>query len=417
MSRRTQSAPAWARHPERAWLPVAAAMMAVAWGGNEFTPLLVMYRDVSGFTEFTVYGLLAAYVVGIVPALLIGGPLSTAWGRRMVMLPAAPVSFLGSTVLALSPDSAPLLAVGRVLCGAALGMVMAVGSTWVKELCDRAGTDPTAGARRAALSLTGGFLLGAGVAAALAQWAPGPTYLAYVVHLVLTVAAGCWLFTVPETRPRRSELSGRQLVRLFAIPSARHPRFLLVVVPAAPWVFSCAGAAYAVLPMFLSDAAGDLPIAFSGMMTVVTLGCGVGIQTLGRRIDTPRSSRATVVGLSIAATGTLLGAGAASTHQLALGLVAAAVLGAGYGLTLVAGLSEVQRIATPDDLAGLTAVYYSLTYLGFFVPMVLAALSAYLSYAVLFAIGTGIALACLIIVACAWRAFLPPAAPLEEYPN
>ena len=40
---------------------------------------------------------------------------------------------------------------------------------------------------------------------------------------------------------------------------------------------------------------------------------------------------------------------------------------------LVGGLMEVQRIAGPDDLAGLTAVFYSLSYVGFFVPAVLAA--------------------------------------------
>lgn len=41
------------------------------------------------------------------------------------------------------------------------------------------------------------------------------------------------------------------------------------------------------------------------------------------------------------------------------------LMGMGYGLALVAGLSEVQRIVQADDLAGLTAVYYSVAYLAF----------------------------------------------------
>lgn len=48
------------------------------------------------------------------------------------------------------------------------------------------------------------------------------------------------------------------------------------------------------------------------------------------------------------------------------------MLGTGYGLSLVAGLSEFARIAGPGEPAGLTAVFYSPAYLGFFVPMVLA---------------------------------------------
>ena len=81
---------------KHSWFPVAGSMVAVAWGGNEFTPLLVMYREESHFSQVTVNGLLAAYVLGIVPALLISGPLSDYIGRRPTMLPAAPLSLLGS---------------------------------------------------------------------------------------------------------------------------------------------------------------------------------------------------------------------------------------------------------------------------------------------------------------------------------
>lgn len=48
--------------------------------GNEFTPLLVMYKLDHGFTQVVVDTFLFAYVLGIVPALLIGGPLSDRLG-------------------------------------------------------------------------------------------------------------------------------------------------------------------------------------------------------------------------------------------------------------------------------------------------------------------------------------------------
>ncbi|MET8878711.1 MFS transporter, partial [Nocardia sp. NPDC004604] len=150
----------------RQWWGVAAAMFAIAWGGNEFTPLLVMYKG-NGLPVTTVDLLLFDYVLGIVPALLIGGPLSDRYGRRMLMRPAPLIAAAGSLLLAFGSASVPLLSAGRVLCGVALGSAMAVGSSWLKELSQQpfgpqlpAGT----GARRSAMSLTGGFAVGAGVA-------------------------------------------------------------------------------------------------------------------------------------------------------------------------------------------------------------------------------------------------------------
>lgn len=399
----------------RAWLAVAAVMFAVAWGGNEFTPLLVMYREVGHFSAVTVDALLAAYVLGIVPALLLGGPLSDRYGRRPLLLPAAPIALAGSLVLAAGESSAALLATGRVLCGVALGLVMAVGTTWVKvsDAAARASGVPDggSGARRAGLALTLGFLVGAGVAAVLAQWAPWPTHTAYLLHAALAVATGVWLLGVPETRVVPDGGARGRLRDDLRVPAVAHRRFLRVVVPVAPWVFGCAGSAYAVLPGLVSASAGNAPIAFSGLMTVLGLGCGVGIQVLGRLIDTRHSARASVVAMSIVVVGMGFGAYASARLDLPTALVAAMVLGAGYGLALVAGLSEVQRIATPDDLAGLTAVYYSLTYIGFCVPVALAALSVRWTYAQMFLGGLVIAAVCLVIVATAWRAHLPTGEP------
>ncbi|HEU5265649.1 MAG TPA: MFS transporter, partial [Jatrophihabitans sp.] len=57
---------------------------------------------------------------------------------------------------------------------------------------------------------------------------------------------------------------------------------------------------------------------------------------------------------------------------------------------LVSGLLETQRLAAPDELAGLTAVYYAVTYVGFGLPLLLAWMHAVASYPVLL---TGVAAA------------------------
>jgi hypothetical protein len=96
--------------------------------------------------------------------------------------------------------------------------------------------------------------------------------------------------------------------------------------------------------------------------------------------------------------GMVLAAVAANTLDLVLVVVAAAVLGVGYGLGLVSGLLEVQRIATPAELAGLSAVFYVLTYVGFAIPVALAHLTGVAAYPTLLAALAGLSLLSLAVV-------------------
>jgi len=384
------------------WLRVSAAVFAVAWGGNEFTPLLVTYRMDEHLSALTVNLLLGAYVVGIVPALLIGGPLSDRYGRRALALPAPVLALVGSAILAAGGGSATTLFVGRVFSGLALGLVMAVGTAWIKELSAPpfdAHADDGAGARRAALVLTIGFALGAAVAAAIAQSGTAPQVLPYLVNVVLCAVALTMMWSAPETRRRRAA-PGRLRDDL-AIPAAGHRRFLFVVAPLAPWVFGTAASAYAILPVLFAEQVPGLEVGFAGLLCLVALGCGVAAQSVVRAIDRAGSARTIVISFATTAVGLALAAWASLSMLLPAAIVAAAALGTAYGFLLVTGLQEVQRIAGPDDLAGLTAVYYSLSYLGFFVPALLASLSPVIGYPVLFIVGGTLALASL---AATWTA-------------
>ena len=66
----------------------------------------------------------------------------------------------------------------------------------------------------------------------------------------------------------------------------------------------------------------------------------------------------------------------AAVRQPVLVLAAAVVLGCGYGFCLVFGLAEVQRLARPAELAGMTAVFQAVTYVGFGAPYLLSVLHA-----------------------------------------
>lgn len=387
------------------WKAAAAAVFACGWGGNQFTPLLVMYRH-GGLSVVTVDALLGAYVVGLVPGLLTAGTLSERYGRKPVMIAGTVLSLLASVLLAL--PGVGWIAAGRFVTGVAVAVAMAVGSTWVVELSVSGGDARSAGTRRGALWLTLGFGLGAGVAGVLAQWAPFPTVLPYAVHAVLTLVSLAFLLGLPETRGYPTTAAPGLVGSRFA--RARHPRFLRVVTPMAPWIFGSAGVAYAVMPQLVGDQLGDKGLAYSTLLTVCTLGAGALIQPFAKRLDRVTSARAVLIAMAAMSAGLAVATVAAVVRSPVVALLAAVVLGIAYGIAVVSGLLEVQRLARPHELAALTGVYYALAYLGFLLPAILAVLSSAASYSILLGGLMVVALAGTAVVARHSRNHLPEAA-------
>ena len=363
------------------WLLVVAAMFCVGWGGNQFTPLLIAYKQRSGYSTVAVDVFLGAYVLGLVPGLLVASALSDRHGRRPLLLAGLALSVAGSASLALGAAGPVPIIVGRLLSGVAIGVAMAVGSSWVKELSSPAfdpAVDAGSGARRAAIGLTLGLGIGPGVAGVLAQWGPWPLVLTYLVQIALCLPVWWLLFRHGvETRQYDGSFSLRSRLR---VPLASHRRFRWVIVPMAPWIFSTAAVAYAIIPQQVGGGLGDHQLIFAAALTVCTLATGVAVQPVARRLDSVSSARAIVVALGLITVGMLAAALAAQVGTPWLGFVVAVLLGAAYGIAVVSGLLEIQRIATPDDLAGLTGVFYALAYVGFLLPTLLAELTRWFSY-------------------------------------
>ena len=370
------------------WWKIGIAMFAIGFGANHFAPLLPVYRQELDLSQSKVTFLLAIYILGLIPALLAGGALSDRYGRRAVMRPATIISLAGTLLLMALPDKFEIIvALGRLVTGVAVGLMLSAGASWLKEVTALSGGTTEVGARRATIATSAGFGLGPACSGALAQWAPAPLYTPLVVHVVLIVLSAFLVWRVPEATVAPNTQSPVSQSASSQTPVSQSPdtdrghgwsvRAIMPIAPTlfwAPWVFGTATTAFATLNTFALDEV-SVPIAFTGLMATTAMGSGVAVQPLATRAISRSGRPPARVGLLLAAAGMLLGTFLVWTHSPALALVAAVVLGSAYGTLMVSGLFTVQRAAHRDDLGRLTAVYYSFTYLGFFAPFVISVLS------------------------------------------
>jgi Major Facilitator Superfamily len=372
-------------------------MFAVGWGANQFSPLLVGYRHDLGLGAGVLAGLFAIYAAALIPGLLIGGPVSDRIGRRPAVIPFVVASPLATVLLMLGPHSLGLIAAGRALAGLCSGVVFGSATAWVQELSD----DPAVSARRSAVALSAGFALGPAVASALAEWAPGPLVLPYLPHVLIGLAAIAVLWPAPETstgEPGPGVTGPGNEGPAWPPRAVRSRRFWLAVAPAAPWVFGSASMAFVVLPQEVISG-GSTSVGFAGLMTALAVTSGIAIQPVARRIERRRPLAGNVAGLGCAAVGAA-GAALAVTFASRAGAIGCAMaMGLAYGLCLVSGLRECERLADRREHGAVVACYYALTYIGFGAPYLIAALNGVLGRPSAFAL-----LAAVAALTAAWTA-------------
>ncbi|MFF9482684.1 MFS transporter [Streptomyces sp. NPDC014733] len=370
------AAPAPPAAGPRHWLRAGWLMTASGWSANQFSALLGAYRSDLGLTDTTTTGLFAVYVLGLIPGLLLAGPAADRRGRRPVTFAALTVSLLATCLLMAGPSAAWLLWPGRFLTGLGAGTLLTAGSVWIKELSAAPyGTAPSPGAaaRRSGLFLSAGFASGGLAAACIAEWAPHPMVLAYLPHLVLATAAALGAARTPETAAHRP--AGTPAPSTEPAPASSTRAFRRLVVPMAPWVFVAPTIAFAVLPGLVDAHLDGWRTVYAGLATAVTPGTGILVAPLARRLAARHRMATALCGLAAIAAGLLLGALAVARTDPALALLAAVLLGGGYGLCVAYGLTEVAALTPPRALARRTARFWALCYLGFCAPYLVTLLT------------------------------------------
>jgi predicted MFS family arabinose efflux permease len=340
---------------------VAAAFAIVMAGTTLPTPLYPIYQHELGFSGLTITIIFATYAAGVITALILFGNLSDQIGRKRTLLPGLVAAAASAVVFLLAHGLAPLL-LARFLSGVSAGIFTGTATATLMDLAPRGGGD------RAALVATlvnmGGLGLGPLFAGLLAEVAPDPLRLVFVVHLVLVVAVGIALaLGVPEpgtVGPLRIRPRGLE------VPLEVRPAFVRAAIAGFAG-FAVMGLFTAVAPAFLGQVLGVTNHAAVGVVVFVIFLASVAGQ-LGRRAV---SDRAALAGgcFGLIAGMALLVAGLRS-ETLSLVIAAAIVAGAGQGLSFAAGLAMVAGGAPADRRAATTSSLFVVTYVAISLPVI-----------------------------------------------
>ncbi|MFL4909151.1 MFS transporter [Streptomyces sp. MMS24-I2-30] len=341
----------------------AAGVFAVGMMGTTLpTPLYELYRRQIGFSELIVTVVFAVYAVGVITALLVAGDFSDVLGRRPMLFCALGLSAL-SAVCFLCEGGLPLLFAGRVLSGFSAGLFSGTGTAAVLELA------PEGRRARAAFAATaanmGGLGLGPLVSGLLAEYAPWPLKLPFLLHLVLLASAAAATCLLPETVRRTGPRPPLRPQGMTVPPEVRG-----VFTPGALAAFagfSLLGLFTAVAPDFLARTLGEHNLAVVGAVVFSVFCASTGGQSLMGRVGL---RRALPLGCLVLVAGLLLVGASLLLASLPVLLVGAATGGVGQGLAFRAGLTEVGS-AAPDARRGATiSAFFVVAYVGISVPVV-----------------------------------------------
>jgi MFS family permease len=344
----------------RAAIARVAALLTIMYVGATLpTPLYPLYRQAFGFGTFTLTLVYAIYVLGNLSALLFCGRLSDQWGRRRTALPAALAGLLGTLVFAAAVGTGWLF-VARVLSGFATGLAAGATTAWITDLS----AGDALAATFASASNLAGLTLGPLLAGVLAQFAPWPLRLPYLVYAALLLAGMAVVWRARETVASRcGPLAWRPRL---GVPRGLRLRFLAPAF-AAFATFALLGFYAALVPGLLAGSLhqrGPLTagLVVAGLFLVATL-----TSLLGRSLGGLAAMRG---GLALMLPALALLVAAEAWHAMALLALATLLSGIAAALGYRGSLQAINALAPEQQRGEIVSSYLVACYLGNSLPVI-----------------------------------------------
>jgi MFS family permease len=203
----------------------------------------------------------------------------------------------------------------------------------------------------------GGSSAGPLLAGALAQWAPEPRVLCYLVALVLALIAAAAVLTIPEPAPAR----GPWRVQRPSVPKEIRAGFWRASLTATT-VWMVAALYLSVVPSYASKLLDTDNLALLGAIAASLLAASCVAQLVVSRRD--GSARTQPLGLVLVAAGLVALVLAFPLHSLAALFASALLGGAGHGLAFLGAQADINELAPIDRRGEVTAAFISCIYFG-----------------------------------------------------
>jgi MFS family permease len=348
------------RRPRSGFWAAAFAFLVVMAVATLPSPLYGLYRTRDHLSALAITVVFAIFAGSTIAVLQRDSSIVARIGRRGTMLGAVATMMVAVGVLAAWKDL-PGLLIGRVITGVSVGLAAGTAITYLIELRLRA--EPKASpvrARTIGTSVTVGALgVGPLIAGCLAQWVPLPLTVPYLVFIALGAIALIGLRAAPETgapAPGKKPAGSRRKVRL--------------PVPAAAGTlaaFAANGLFAGLSGLFLATTLHHPSHALSGAALFLLFTCGVLAQ-----LATLQASRVLALGTVSMLAGLVLLVVSVrlSTPNLAMFLIAGALIGAGSGAVFKGTTGIVLGASPPESRVAMTSDLLIALYVGLSVPVI-----------------------------------------------
>jgi MFS family permease len=344
-------------------LASVATLIGTAFGlSTLITPLYLLYQQRFGFSQITLTLIYAAYALGNVAALLFVGRASDAIGRRIIAMAATLILFFAALVFLFANGIAALY-IARILSGLGIGIASGSANAWLAELVDKDNR-----AQAATIGTSSNFL-GIGVAALasglLAQYAPWPLHLSFVIYFVVLCAVALLVWFCHETvsRPDMNRLTVRPEL---AVPHDIRAQFVAPAITGFG-LMALVGFYAALMPAILSQ---DLNIHnhAAGGALLFELAIVVAFVIVATQALDSRAAMLWSLALMIPAAAAMVAAQASAS--LWVMLAATAGVGVSAGLGYRGSLQVVNQIAPAEKRAAVVSSYFVCCFIGNAVPVI-----------------------------------------------
>jgi len=339
------------REPTTDALPSAPPL--VTWRSRHGAEPAV-YRSEWHFSALTLTGVFAIAAAAVLPTLIAFGGVSNRAGRRPVLLLAI-LFIAASDLVFLGAAGVSWLYAGRILAGVGIGLVA---GTAVAAMADF-DVDHDHAARTGALATVSGQAVAPLAAGLLAQYAPMPTKLVFVLDLVvLVIIFGC-LLQIPETVPGARWTDWHPKVVL-GLPRPSRPAFALASL-AAFGAFAVMGIVAALGPTFAAEVLHQTSRAAGGGVVFALLAVSAAAQLAGRRAAI-RSCLLTGPLLLACGLGLIILSKPAAS--IAIFMAGIGVAGGGQGLSYLGSQRLLDQHVGAAERAGAFAAFFIVLYAG-----------------------------------------------------